>query len=195
MSSQPSGGATKVSFNEFCCAPTRGDGPGCAIAPPATVTSRPGARADNLRRTPLGWGERGESGQAGPGRAAEGPQSPFAPSEERDLLPLLLDPPGLGQGDGGGRVVEGLPGQELLDGADLQVRVIFVPAGRMVVAGAEAGAPTPAPASAVAGAGADAVAEGRLKLRPLSPYARAPGGSTGRFALLPPARGDGWNWM
>ena len=71
------------------------------------------------------------------------------PSEERGLLSLLIgDPPGLGQSDVGGRMVEGLPGQELLDGAELQVRVVSVPAGRMVGAGAEAGA--------------DAVAEGRL---------------------------------
>ena len=56
-------------------------------------------------------------------------------------------------------MVEGLPGQELLDSADLQVRVVSVPAGRMVVAGAEAGAPTPVPASAVAGA----IAEGRRR--------------------------------
>ena len=72
---------------------------------------------------------------------------PLALSEERDLLSLLLDPPGLGQGDVGGRVVESLPGQELLDGADLQLLVVAVPAGRMVIAGAEAGA--------------DAVGEGR----------------------------------
>jgi len=101
------------------------------------------------------------------------------PSEEGDLLSLLPDPPGLGQGDVGGRMVEGLPGQELLDGADLQVRVVSIPAGRMVVAGAEAGA----------GVGADTVAEGRLSYAHYLLMRERPGAAPGALRCVY-ARGE-----